>query len=322
MIILITTRGNGYTFKSLVQWTFGVPTPRIRTTHYECLFGAWAMPKATYLFGDLERLAPWELRLAADLYRAMTAAGLRCLNDPARAMSRVELLATLHDAGINPFSAYRADTRPRPRRFPVFVRSENDHTKPRSDLYFNQDELERALDTLRSSGLPLRGMLVVELAAEPYGGGLWAKWGTWRVGRTTISEHIAVDDSWLVKTGDHAKVTEAIALEENWSVTSGRFVTDLSRAFELAGVEFGRADHAVIDGRTVVYEINTNPYLGRFVPDRNPVRRNTQLTARRQIAEALDAIDTKARGWVSIPTTAKRRPLRWWRPGFVTPRRP
>jgi hypothetical protein len=321
MIVLITTRGNGYTFKSLVNGTFGVATPKLRTTHYEKLFGSWVVPRATYVFGDIERLAAWELRLAAMLYRSMTEAGLKCLNDPARAMSRVQLLTTLREAGFNPFSVFRADTAPRPQRFPVFVRGEEDHLKPSSDLYFSQEELDRALAALSADGTPLRGMLVVEQAAARYNDALWAKWGTWRIGSQTITEHIAVDDVWLVKTGDHAKVSEAVALDENDAVVSNRFVGDLSRAFELADIEFGRADHAVVDGKTVVYEVNTNPFLGWFVPDRNPVRRQTQLTARGRIADALAAIDTQQRGWVRI-AGAKRRPYRWWRPGFKTPRRP
>jgi hypothetical protein len=174
VIVLITTRGNDYTLASLVEGTYGVPTPTFRTTHYERLLGAWRVPRATYVFADLERLAPWELRLAADLYRAMTAAGLRCLNNPARAMARVELLTALHNAGVNPFSVYRADTTPRPARFPVFIRSENDHARARSDLFFDLDGLERALREVRAAGMPLRGMLVVEHAAEPYADGLWA----------------------------------------------------------------------------------------------------------------------------------------------------
>ena len=84
MIVFITTRGNGYTLKSLADGTFGVPVPQFKTTHYERLLRAWRLPRATYIFGDLERLTPWELRLAAELYRSMRVAGLRCLNDPAK----------------------------------------------------------------------------------------------------------------------------------------------------------------------------------------------------------------------------------------------
>jgi hypothetical protein len=322
MIVFITTRGNGYTLRSLANGTFGVPTPKFRITHYEWLFGAWQVPRATYIFGDLERLAPWELRLASDLNRSMAMAGLRCLNDPARAMARVELLTALYNAAINPFSVMRADAAPRPRRFPVFIRSESDHAKPQASLYHNQAQLDRALETIKKSGTPLRGLLVVEQCAERYSDTLWAKWGTWRIGEQIIVEHIAVDDSWVVKTGDHDKVTDAIAAEEHDAVRSNRFAPELQRAFDVGGIEFGRGDHALVGGRTVIYEINTNPYLGPFVPDQRLIRRQTQVIARTGIAEALAEVDTSHGGRILLPGTPMRRRIRWWRPGFVTPRRP
>jgi hypothetical protein len=321
MIILITTRGNGRTLDSLPNRTFGVATPDFRITHYERLFRAWRVPRATYIFGDLERLTPWELRVAADLYRSMTAAGLRCLNDPAKAMARVELLDALCRAGINPFSAMRADTQPRPARFPVFLRFEDDHVKADPALYHSQEELDAALQRLRLGGTPLRGVIVVEQASEPYSDGLWAKWGTWRIGDRVIDEHIAVDDTWLVKIGDHAKITDAICADEHDAVLSKRFAEAIKPAFEIGCIEFGRADHGVVAGKSVIYEINTNPSLRRFVPDRRPRRKETQLIGRSRIAEALEAIDTEGGGRLAMAATDIRRPIRWWVPGFVTPRR-
>jgi hypothetical protein len=322
MIVLITTRGNGYTLRSLADGTFGFPVPRCSVTHYERLFGAWRVPRATYVFCDLERLAPWELRLAADLYRSLTAAGLKCLNDPARVKSRVELLMALHSAGINPFSAARADMAPRPSRFPVFLRAEDDHLTPLPDLCGDQAALDRALDRLREVGIPLRGILVVEHAAEPYSGTLWAKWGTWRIGDRIVVEHIGVDDFWLVKTGYHSKLTEAAIADEHDAVATNRFAAEVRPAFDLGAIEFGRADHATLAGRTIVYEINTNPILAFWSPDHRPLRAETQTIARQHIAEAFAAIDSQATGSVSIPPSKLRRPIRWWRPGFITPRRP
>ncbi|MGB3416133.1 MAG: hypothetical protein WBA36_05660 [Mesorhizobium sp.] len=321
MIILLTTRGNGYTLKSWIKGTFGVPTPKFRTKSYDSLFGAFHVRRATYIFGDLERLAPWELRIAADLFKAMKDAGLRCLNDPARAKCRVELSEALHAAGINPFRLMRADARPRPERFPVFLRNEDDHAKADATLYHNQDELDVALEQLPDRHVPLRGMLVSEVAAEPYSDGLWVKWGTWRIGDRIIVEHIAADDTWLVKVGDHAKVTEAAANDENDAVVTNRYADELRTAFELADIEFGRADHATLEGRQTVFEINTNPYIGAFTPGKLSLRRRTSLAARASIADALRTIDTEESGWLRIAATRIRRPIRWWRPGFVTPRR-
>ena len=170
-----------------------------------------------------------------------------------------------------------------------------------------------------AAGTPLRGLLVTEQVSAPYGEGLWAKWGTYRIGDRIVTEHIAVDDTWLVKVGDHAKVTDAVAADEHNGVTTSRFADDLRPAFEAGHIEFGRADHATVNGRTVIYEINTNPTLGRFVPDRRPLRRETQLSARRQIAEALDAIDSPVRSVAWLPAGINGRAWDRW---FRRPRRP
>jgi len=322
MIVLITTRGNGYTLRTLAKGAFGVPIPTFRLTHYERLLRCWSVPRATYVFSDIERLAPWELRLAAGLHRDMTDAGLRCLNDPARAMSRFSLLRSLHLAGINPFNVYRADEQPRPERFPVFVRHEDDHLRASVDLYHGQDELDRALADLVSAGLPLRGMMVVEFCPAPYREGLWAKWGSWRIADAVFVDHVVLDDSWLVKTGDPRKMTDEARQDQRDAFETNRYEVPVGRAFEIGGIEFGRADHADIDGRTVIYEINTNPFLPPLTPGPDPAANEARLNIRKRFSQALEAIDTPAGGRVKITPTSRRRPIRWWRPGFVTPRRP
>jgi len=50
------------------------------------------LPVAIYIVTDFERLYPWKQKCAANLYRTLQAMGQRCLNDPARAMTRFELL--------------------------------------------------------------------------------------------------------------------------------------------------------------------------------------------------------------------------------------
>ena len=72
MIVYITTRGHSRTLRSLIRRTFGFPTPHMVLLSYERLLNARRMPRATYIFADLERLAPWELRLAAELFKALT----------------------------------------------------------------------------------------------------------------------------------------------------------------------------------------------------------------------------------------------------------
>lgn len=319
MIVFISYRMHGRAVRSMVEGTLGAPTPKIRHTHYERLFRAWRVPRATYVFCDFDCLLPWMLERAARLYRTLQAAGLKCLNDPAKAMARVELLTTLQRRGINPFGVYRADADPRPSRFPVFIRAEYGHDTPSAALYDDQEALEAGLRDLQGRGIPLRGLLVIELASERYNEDLWAKWGTWRIGARTVLEHIAVDDTWLVKTGDHAKVSAAIAQDEHDAVVSNRYAEDMSAIFDMAHIEYGRADHGRFGGKSITFEINTNPYIGPYVEASNPVRAQTALIARQKLAEALWDIDTAEGGSLWLPEWRKRRPWGWMRPRLGGP---
>ena len=102
MIVVITTQ-NRVSVRSLADGKFGFPIPRLILDDYDALLRRRRIPKATYVFADLERLSPKKLRSAAKFYRTLTDEGLRCLNDPAQAMSRVELLQSLHAAGNQSF---------------------------------------------------------------------------------------------------------------------------------------------------------------------------------------------------------------------------
>jgi hypothetical protein len=188
----------------------------------------------------------------------------------------------------------------------VFIRHESDHAVPLSGLISDQAQLDQALGSLRQRATPLRGLIVVGFCPAPYGPGLWHKWGTFRVGDAMSLDHIAVDDNWLVKYGDYDLLSDEV-------VRDG--------VFDLAKIEFGRADHATIGGRTVVYEINTNPFIGPFVPDSKPLRLESQRCARQRLAAAFEAIDTKDGGRVKIEMTGQLEEFRAKARGLLTRRR-
>jgi hypothetical protein len=314
MIVVITTPNARRSMLSLAEGQFGFPTPRLVMDGYDALLRKSRIPEATYVFADLERLAPKELRLAAKLFRLLTEQGLRCLNNPARVMSRVELLQSLHAARINPFSVTRADEYQRQRlpRFPVFLRYEDNHDRPISGLLGDRDELEARLRRLRRRGIPLRGVLIVEYYGEPYAEGLWAKWGTFKIGSMISVDHIAVDDKWLVKRGVWDKLTDAAIADEHQAVKTNSFAKTLEPAFKIARIDWGRADHAVVGGQSVIYEINTSPYIGPYVPDPKELRRSTQELARKRIALSLEEIDTKSTRTVRLPAPMIQEQRRIW----------
>src|SRR5689334_482377 len=106
MIVFVHTTEHSYTHKAVVD---AKKPARVEVVTYETLLKAKTVPRATFVFTDLDRLSLWELRLAGLTFRNMRAQGLRVLNDPARVLSRWGLLRALNLAGINDFNAYRVE---------------------------------------------------------------------------------------------------------------------------------------------------------------------------------------------------------------------
>ena len=79
MIFVITTPGHGYTVQSLIDGGFGFPIPTFRHVSYEDMLRTNQIPRATYIFADIERLTPGSFALAAHLYSVLTRNGLGCV---------------------------------------------------------------------------------------------------------------------------------------------------------------------------------------------------------------------------------------------------
>jgi hypothetical protein len=268
-----------------------------------------------YIFTDVERLTPYELRVVAEAHRVLAGDGrCRVLNNPARVMSRYELLRNLREERINEFDVIRADERRWPGRYPVFLRHEQDHGRPLStDLLHNREELAAALEKARAEGISLRGILIVEYAAEAFDGPWFRKFNTFRVGSEVFAHHMVVEDSWVVKYGkegakfpEEYKVFEQEFVKGNWSADV------LRRAFEIAGIEYGRADWGVVGGKVQVYEINTNPYLSGDPGSSNPTRRDTIAISTKKLCESLAALGNgTSKGTVNV----EGKLLEEWRKG-------
>ena len=291
MFLFLTTPGHSYTVKELIHPPPGSDVPRCKVTTYDAVLRSSHTAKALHVFTDLERLSDNELVIAAGLYRALRDAGIPCLNDPARVMNRYQLLCNLFAEGINPFTAYRADGRPKPAQFPVFVRNESDHSGPLSELLKHQEELDHYLKRLVEGGRPLRGLIVIEFAAEPLPGGIWRKTGTFRIGKNCAVGHQFPSDKWVVRGYDQHVTNEALQLEEKAAVISNEVPAAVRHAFDIAGVEWGRADHAAFRGREIVFEINTAPVPWMTERYGNAIRVETKRIKRTRIFALMRQID-------------------------------
>jgi hypothetical protein len=213
---------------------------------YDELFAAREPAGGTFCFADLELLSAAERERAARIGER----GARLLNHPTRSLVREDLLRALHAKGINRFQVSRPGETPS--RFPVFLRG-RDHGGSRSPLLRSQAELDAAL-----CGAPA-DTLVVGFLDTADGAGIYRKYGAFVVGDRILPRHLFFSRHWVVKDWDlldEGKLAEEIRyLEEN------PHEAQLKEIFRVAGIEYGRMDYSMLDGRVQAWEINTNPVI-------------------------------------------------------------
>ena len=266
--------------------------PSIQIWSYDKLFRSRSLPAATWIFTDMDRLGFWELELAAHAYRELKSHGMRVLNDPAKASHRFSLLKRLKTVGLNRFSVWRIDDIAAVDRWPVFLRTESAHRGPLTDLIGNAEHLRQEIGNAIDAGYPARDLMIVEYCAEPVRDGLFRKHAVFRVGDRMITTLAVHDTNWMAKRGQTGVAGEALYLEELEKLNANPHAEDLKRAFDIGDIEYGRADYALVSGTPQVYEINTNPSIGRVLSHPDPSRVESSRVWERNFAEALIAIDT------------------------------
>lgn len=237
---------------------------RLRVITYERALRSQRLPAGRYIFADIERLEPREAEIAAELHAALCARPdlPHPLNHPTRSRRRYALLRSLHETGQNTFDVYRADEQRTPRRFPVFVRGENDHHGAQTPLLPDAAALDRALADFDAAGRSRQRLLVTEHldVGEPDGERrLYAKHSAFCIGGQVIARHLFFGEEWMLKT---AHLLEPALLErERDYVMHNPHRESLERIFSEAGIDYGRIDYGLLEGRIQVWEINTNPWI-------------------------------------------------------------
>src|SRR5438093_1704360 len=308
MIRFLVSRGHGYTHECLRKTPQAPPTSLM--TYDQLLRSRW-LRRATYVFADIDRLSFWDLELTAHAYLEMERSGLRVLNNPAKVKTRYALLRALHRAGLNDFNVHRADEIDSSIRFPVFLRKNQLHDGPLTDLLHSPRELEKAIAAAVNSGTPVENLVVVEFAAEPVRPGLYRKLGAYRVGDVIVPTVSAHETVWVAKYGQLGIAGEALYRDELQLLQTNPFAEHLNKAFEIAGIEYGRADFGIYKGRVQIYEINTNPFIGGLFPHPSAIRQESMRLCWDKYLEALRVLDSGG-GWpVRLPNgTLQRRRVR------------
>ena len=106
-----------------------------------------------------------------------------------------------------------------------------------------------------------------------------------------MARHILHSKKWVLKKAD--LVDPPFAEEERIYLTANPHEAELRRVFDLAHIEYGRIDYALLDGVVQVWEINSNPMIAvppcRTAPD----RLLGQGLFARQIRAALEAVGSR-----------------------------
>lgn len=240
----------------------------------------------------MDRLGFWELELAAHAYRELKSHGMRVLNDPAKVSHRFSLLRQLKSSGINRFDAWRVDEAGTVNRWPVFLRTESAHRGPLTDLIETPEQLQREIEKAINAGYPKRDLMIVEYCAEPLREGLFRKHAIFRVGDRMITALAVHDTGWMAKRGQLGIAGEEHYREELEKLDANPHAEKLKKAFEVGEIDYGRADYAVVSGEPQIYEINTNPSIGRVLSHPDPSRIKSSRLWECNFTEALAAIDT------------------------------
>jgi hypothetical protein len=84
----------------------------------------------------------------------------------------------------------------------------------------------------------------------------------------------------------------------------------LRRVFDIAGIEYGRADWGIVAGKVQIYEINTNPYVSGDPGTLNPTRCATLAMSTKKLCDSLAALQNGTSDGV---VTLKGKLLEEWR---------
>ena len=262
MIHYLVTAAHRYTIDKLLEARAGALPVMIEPVTYEEAFRGRHFSSGTFIFTDLERLTVEDQERAAKVWSTLARAGrrIRLLNHPIDVMRRYELLRELFERGINDFNVYRLNEARRPQRYPVFIRSEDDHRGSQTILLRSAADLDGAIAEMAALGRSRDSRLIVEFHAAADDRGYFRVYGAQCIGGTVIPRSLVFGKHWVVKRTS-VELDEDLLAKEREFLATNPHQDFVRRIFEIARIDYGRMDYTVVGGCLQVYEINTNPVL-------------------------------------------------------------
>ena len=264
MIYFVTPRREAFAIRDFLAAWGAKLADRVLVMHYEEFANASALPPGGYVLSALDQLTPAGAERVAAIVEQLEAAGprVRLLNHPRKTLQRLGLLSALHRMGLSPHRAVRADGELWNLRYPVFVREEHGHSGALTPLVHTSRELAEQLGLCMARGQRLSDLLILEFCDTVDDQGFYRKYAAFLIAGRVIPRGLALGKVWMLKA-ENTEFSVEMLDEERRFVLSNPHGDQLARIAEIAGVEYGRIDYGVKDGRVVTWEINLNPTIGR-----------------------------------------------------------
>jgi len=282
MIHFILARNNSNTIKKYLGKRGRSIASVIRIIYYDDLKELLNLKTSAIIFSDFDRLNSFQLEEVKKIFTQIKVKypQLILINDPSKVKLRFELLKQLKKTGINNYDVFRSIEPLVNLSYPVFLREENNHTGALSELIYDFKSLEKNILALNLQGYPTKNLLAVEYANVVTTGGIYKKYSALKVMDNIYPRQLDYNMHWMVKSNicfdtypveDYLKEFE-IYMNENphkdW----------LDQIFNIAGIDYGRIDYGVYEGKPIVWEINLNPDYGNR--KRNRVEQQKELVDR------------------------------------------
>lgn len=290
-IFYLYCRSNPNPIRQYLALSGSVHAGAILPVTYQALLKKKRFPPGLYIFTDIELLHGERRRRLIDLHEKLAddPEHIRIYNNPEHTLSRFPLLRTLYERGFNDFNVFRAADDLSSVSFPVFLRRTNDHRGPQTSLLADRHALNKELERLAHGGENMREWLVTEFCNIVDSQGVYRKYSSFIFGSTIVPRHLFFGTEWIQKFDMNLPELELRA-EEVAFHKENRFAKQLREIFATAGVQFGRIDFGVLNGRVQTWEINTNPMIIAHSHVGNVPRRNIHETFFENFRQAVDRI--------------------------------
>ena len=305
MIYFLVTQKHGYTMRSFINFWAKELAHRIKVVSYEYLIHAKSLKYGTYIFSDIERLTPEQAKILTEIWEDLASVqkGVRLLNHPTLSFRRYGLLRTLHEKGFNNYNIYRLTECRIPKKFPVFLRSENDHKGPLTPLLKTPGALSSAIEEISREN-SLEDKVMIEFCNTTDLNGIFRKYSAYIVGERIFPQHMMFGREWILKNVENLAKKKAELYEERHYLRNFPHKHQLKEVFQLAGINYGRIDYGLLDEKPQIWEINTNPALMNISSD-VPKCSSTRTQFVQQMISALEAVDCEDDTKIKISIKAK-----------------